>query len=371
MLSEILDNEKLIGQIDKKGMLKTCLRTHELCYDAVELARKIELPKEYVSPRNVVFAGMGGSCIGGELLKDWLKDRVNVPMELCNDYYLPRYVNENSLVFTISYSGETEETLSVFVEAAKRKCKILAITSNGHLKTFCEKLNYPYLQIPQGFAPRAALPYMFFPLAVFMEKTELVSNIDGEIEEAINVVKKLSEENSVNVPAEKNLAKKLALELNETIPVIYGFRYYASVAHRWKTQLNENSKIPCKYEVFPELNHNEVVGWEKTGDFAKNFAAVLLREQNEPPEIKNRIEATKQIALQDLGKIFEVNAIGKTRLAKMFSLLYIGDLVSIYLAILRKVDPWPVETIAKIKQVLKERLNLISKIELEIEELLV
>jgi len=161
------------------------------------------------------------------------------------------------------------------------------------------------------------------------------------------------------------------LELNETIPVIYGFRYYASVAHRWKTQLNENSKIPCKYEVFPELNHNEVVGWEKTGDFAKNFAAVLLREQNEPPEIKNRIEATKQIALQDLGKIFEVNAIGKTRLAKMFSLLYIGDLVSIYLAILRKVDPWPVETIAKIKQVLKERLNLISKIELEIEELLV
>jgi len=375
----ILDKIDGIKRIDKNGMLTHCLKTAEYCQDVISRAEKVEIPEkvsiskkiivEYKKPRNIVIAGMGGSAIGGEILRDWLRDETSIPIDVCNDYTLPAYASEHTLVFAVSYSGETEETLNAFVDAIRRKCMIIAITSGGHLLSFAKKMQLPLIMIPTGLPPRAALPYVFFPLPVLMEKIDALAGKRSEIEESMHVIKMVSEENSPKIPVENNFSKKLALQLMGSVPLIYGFRQYGAVAHRLKTQFNENSKVPSRYEVFPELNHNEIVGWEASEDLTKIFSVLLIRDRNEPDEMKNRIEATKSTALQKAGRVLEVYAKGEGKLAKMFSILHLGDFTSVYLAILRGVDPVSVKTIDEIKMAMKKKFNAIEKVEKEIQKM--
>jgi glucose/mannose-6-phosphate isomerase len=366
-------------RIDKSGMLIHCFKTAEYCQDIISRAEKVEIPEkvkisqkmvvEYKKPRNIVIAGMGGSAIGGEILRDWLRDEVTIPIEVCNDYALTAYTNENTLVFVVSYSGETEETLNLFADAIRRKCMTIAITSDGHLLSFVKELQLPHITIPWGLPPRAALPYVFFPLPIFMEKIDALMGKRGEIEATAQVIKTVGEENSPQIPTEHNFSKKLALQLKDSVPTIYGFRQYGSIAHRLKTQFNENSKVPSRYEVFPELNHNEVVGWEATENLTKIFSVLLIRDRDEPDEIRNRIEATKSTVLQRTGRVLEIYAKGEEKLAKMFSILHLGDYISVYLAILRGVDPVPVKTIDAIKMAMKKKFDAIKKVEKEIQKM--
>ncbi|RLI44131.1 bifunctional phosphoglucose/phosphomannose isomerase [Candidatus Bathyarchaeota archaeon] len=363
--ADVLDRLEKIRSIDKSNMLGHCVKTHEYCEDAVRLAKQVSV--SYGKPQRILVVGMGGSAIGGELLRGWLLNELPIPIEVCRDYVLPAYVNEETLVFAISCSGNTEETLSAFVDAVKRGCMVITITSGGHLLSFSEKLHVPHLTIPSGLPPRATLPYLFVPLPILMEKLGILQGRKKEIQEAVKVIEKLSRENSPETPVKNNLSKKLALELDETIPVVYGFREYAAVAHRLKTQFNENSKVPCKHEVFPELNHNEVVGWEASEALTKCFSVLLIRDRDEPPEIKSRIEATKSLALNKAKKVLELYARGESKLARMFSVLHVGDFVSVYLAVLRNIDPTPVETIDKIKEEMRKKFNLIEKLEKEVQ----
>jgi glucose/mannose-6-phosphate isomerase len=146
----------------------------------------------------------------------------------------------------------------------------------------------------------------------------------------------------------------LASNIGETVPVIYGFGIYRSVAHRFKQQFNENSKIPSKWEVFPELDHNEIVGWEESGKLAKSFSIIFIRDENEPGEIRSRIETTKALMLSTKSNMFEVWGQGRSDLSRMLSAICVGDFTSVYLAILRKVDPTPVRTITLLKDKMKE-----------------
>jgi glucose/mannose-6-phosphate isomerase len=375
-----LDQLEHIKRIDKSNMLGICTKIHEQCRDAIQRAERVEIPKEikiskditiqYKKPKNIIIAGMGGSAIGGEILKDWLQDRLPLPIQVCREYQLPAYVDKNTLVFAVSYSGNTEESLSAFLDAVKRRCMVLSVTSNGLMLAFTEKMNLPHVTIPDGMPPRVALAYLFFPLPILMEKMGILQNINGELEEVIVVLEKLSRETAPQIATENNPSKKLALELNGTIPVVYGFRQYSAVTQRLKDQFNENTKIPCKQDVFPELNHNEVMGWNAPESLTKQFTILLIRDRDEPPEIKNRIETTKLLALNKAQKILEIYARGKHSLTKMLSGMYIGDFASIYLAILQGKDPTPVETIAKIKQKLKNRSNVTEKIIEEIHKIL-
>jgi glucose/mannose-6-phosphate isomerase len=374
----ILDRVDEIKKTDKSGMLTHCLKTAEYCQDVISHAEKVEIPEEvrvskriveYRKPRNIVIAGMGGSAIGGEILRDWLRDEISIPIDVCSEYALPAYTDEHTLVFAVSYSGETEETLNAFADAILRNCMVIAITSGGHLLSFAKELQLPHVMIPAGLPPRAALPYVFFPLPVLMKKIGVLSDKRNEIEESMHVIKMVSEENSPQIPTENNVSKKLALQLKDSVPVVYGFRQYGAVAHRLKTQFNENSKVPSRYEVFPELNHNEVVGWEASEDLTKMFSVLLIRDHNEPDEIKNRIEATKSTALLKAERILEIYAKGEEKLAKMFSIITLGDFTSVYLAILKGVDPVPVKTIDEIKMAMKKKFNAIEKVEKEIQKI--
>jgi glucose/mannose-6-phosphate isomerase len=348
----VLDDLDQIKKIDRSNMLSFCVEAPNHYEKATQLAKEIKI--SYPKPRSIIVAGMGGSAIGGELLKDWARDRITVPLDVCRDYHLPVYANRTTLVLATSYSGETEETLSTFLEALKKKCMIICISSGGALQEFAEKLSIPHLLVPSGMAPRATLPYLFMPLIAILEKLKLTSRLDPEFSETIRVLKEISAENSPEKPTNKNLSKTLASNINGTIPAVYGFGFYRAVAQRLKTQFNENSKNPAKWEFFPELNHNEIVGWEAAQEFAKYFSIIFIRDAKEPREIRQRIEVTKEIISQQAIKLFEVWSKGKSRLAKMSSVVCTGDFTSVYLAVLRGVDPTPVKTIDLLKERLKQ-----------------
>ena len=297
---------------------------------------------------------MGGSAIGGELLKDWARDRVTMPIEVCREYSLPAYVNRKTLVFVVSYSGETEESLSVFLDAVKRKCMVVCISSGGKLREFAEKLNVPHLLVPSGMAPRATLPYLFMPLPSILEKIGVVSGVSVEVSDVMSVLKLVSLENLPEKPQSGNFSKTLASNICGTVPVVYGFGIYRAVAQRFKTQFNENSKVPAKWEAFPELNHNEIVGWEEVGALAKDFSLLFIRDTDEPSEMRRRIETTQKLICKEKLKAFEVWGRGKTKLSKMLSVICMGDFTSVYLAVLRGVDPTPVRTISLLKDKIKQ-----------------
>jgi glucose/mannose-6-phosphate isomerase len=337
-----------IRKVDKSDMLSFLVQAPQHYEKAAKLAEKIKT--DFPKPKSIVIAGMGGSAIGGELLKDWSTDKTSVPIEVCRAYSLPNYANDNTLVVAVSYSGETEETLSVFLDALERKCRIICVSSGGTLQRFAENLGVSHLQVPSGMAPRVSLPYLFTPLCVLMEKLGLVSRVDEEISEAVETLSKVCNTNQPEEPSRNNVAKTLALNIFETMPFIYGFDFYRSVAQRIKTQFNENSKIPAKWEVFPELDHNEIVGWEAVGKLSKYFSAILLRDDEESEAIRRRIEVTKELMHEQSVRTFELRSQGKSTMARMLSLVCIGDFTSIYLAILRGIDPTPVKTINALKK---------------------
>ncbi len=347
----MLDRLEEIKKVDKSNMISFCVDAPRHYGNAARLATqfKIDVPK----PENIVVAGMGGSAIGGELLKDWAQDRVSVPIDICRDYHLPAYASRKTLVLCASYSGETEETLSVFLEALKRECAVISLSSGGTLHEFAEKLNVPHILVPRGMAPRATLPYLFLPLTGILEKIGLVSKVDAEYEETARILKLISAENSPENLMKDNLAKTLASKIVGTMPIVYGFRFYRAVAQRFKTQINENSKCMAKWDYFPELNHNETVAWEKAEEFAPCLSVVFIRDSEEPDEIKERIEFMNEVIHKTSVKTLEVWSRGKSKLAKMSSVICVGDFTSVYLAVLRGVDPTPVKTIS----VLKERLR--------------
>jgi len=345
-----LDIEE-IRRIDRSNMLSFAVEAPKHYREAAHTAQAVSL--DYPEPENIIIAGMGGSAIGGELLKDWARNKAQVPIEINRDYTLPAYAGKRSLVVIVSYSGETEESLSALHDAAKKHCPVYCISSGGTLLKFAEKLSLPHLQVPAGMPPRAALPYLFVPLIVVFEKMRLVTNVSDDLREGIRILAQVSNENLPERPIESNLAKTLASGINGTVPVVYGFGVYRGVAQRFKQQFNENAKIPAKWEVFPELNHNEVMGWEKPGKIAEHFSTIFLRDRNEPEAVRSRIEITKTLMPKD-SKQFEVWSQGKSPLAKMLSTILVGDFTSIYLAILRGVDPTPVQTINTLKQKLGE-----------------
>ena len=364
----VLDNQETVKKVDKSGMLGDLVKTPDYCRDAIKRAKQVNLPKK-VSPRNIVIVGMGGSAIGGEILKDWLRDDLPIPIEVCRDYILPAYVNKDTLVLANSYSGNTEETLTAFLTAIKRKCTVLAVTSGGQLEAFCKKLHVPHVIIPSGLQPRVAVPYMFFPLPVLLEKLGILSNIDDELEEAIHVLENVSKANAPTVPAGDNRAKQLATDLLGTIPVVYGFRQYTSITHRLKAQFNENSKVHSRSNVFPELNHNETVGYDAPEALSKQQSVILIRDPQEPPEIRNRIETTTDLVFSRANKVMEITAQGKGKLAKMFSVLCTGDYASVYLAILQNKDPTPVKIIDRVKGELAKKTRMKEQFEAELKKL--
>ncbi len=367
-MSTILDDLVKIKTVDKYDLCNILLKLPEICEDAIKRAECLTIPDEvkitdnrtitYKKPKKILIVGMGGSAIGGDILKDWLRETLPIPIDVCREYSLPAYADEETLVLVSSYSGNTEETLSMFLEALEKRCMTISITSNGSLLDFNETLNLPFVKLPTGYPPRSAIPYLFFPLVISLKKLGILSGVNDEIREAITVLKKVREEIKPENPTLQNIAKQIAKGVKGSIPFICGFGFYRSIALRIKTQFNENGKTPAKSETFPELNHNETVGWTGLRELTKNFSVILIRDNQEPLEIRTRIDVTRKLVFDSGAKnVLEIYARGVAKLARMLSVMYIGDFASVYLGVLYGFDPTPVKIIDELKLQLDKKMN--------------
>lgn len=348
-----LDDVDVLYKLDESRAILNVLNYPEACLQAYKL-EPINLPEVITSPRIIIIAGMGGSGISGDIVAAWLQDRIKIPIISVKDYTLPNCVDKNALVILVSYSGNTEETLSVFLQALERKTKVLAVTSNGKLEEYCQKARLPFIRIPSGYQPREAIIYLTIPIASFLEKMDIVQSLGTEIKSAAEVLKQVREQIRPEVPLEENPAKKIAVQILDTIPIIYGSGIQNPIAYRMKCQLNENSKVHAFYGVVPEMNHNEIMGWKHVEP--NMFSVIFLRYHGERKEIKTRIEILKNL-LSERGstKILEIWAKGNSVLEKMFSTMFVGDMVTLYLAFLRGINPLKIELIEKLKKELERK----------------
>jgi len=316
--------------LDSQNMFETVKSFPKHCKEALSLPQGSSVPGDI---KNIVVTGMGGSAIGGDLLKTYMHDS-KIPVYVNRDYKVPSFVNSGSLVFVVSYSGNTEETLSAYNDAVEKKAKIIAITSGGKLGEECDNA----IKIPSGLQPRAALGYLFFPMLGLLHNSNITRVKNDEINEMFDILK---ETNDFEEEAEI-IAKKL----KDKIPIIYSSEAMRPVALRWKTQINENAKFPAFYNVFSEMNHNELEGYK---GMDMKFKVILIRDKHDNSRIRKRMEVCKEI-MEERVEVEEIVTRGNGLLARLFSAIYLGDFVSYNLAMWNRVDPGPVKVIEDMKE---------------------
>jgi len=351
-MNNILDDSKKIKDLDRSNMISLLLGFNEQCRLAKDIGINFNL-KGISSEgiRNIVFTGLGGSAIGADLIRSYTADEIKVPVIVNRNYTLPNFIDRNTLLFASSYSGDTEETLSAYEKAKEKKAKIIAISSNGTLERLTEKDGVPFIKIPKGFPPRCALGYSFIPPLFVLCKLGFIGNKEKEIDEMVDVLSRFKKELGPENPIDANIAKRTAVALHRKYPIIYGADDYINVAiTRLRGELAENSKHLASSHVFPEMNHNEIVGWDFPAELIGEFVVIFLRDSGEHKRVSRRIDITKDILSKKGIKVVEIFSKGEGLLSRIISLIYIGDMVSFYLAILNGVDPTPVDRVTYLKK---------------------
>jgi glucose/mannose-6-phosphate isomerase len=344
-----LDDLEVYPQFDLEGMLVHLHEFPHLCRQAWQMALEFKLPKDYSRVRKIVVLGMGGSAIGGDLVNTLGLDGAKAPLLVCRDYNLPRYVDEETMVIASSYSGMTEETLSAFKQAFDTGAKKLAITTGGRLKSLCETTGVPVFTFAYRSQPRAALPFSFLAILGILHNLGLLHVQSGEMTEALSSLESLSAGINEKASSAQNPAKSLAQKLQGRLPVIYGAGITAGVAQRWKTQINENSKTMAFYEIFPELDHNAIVGYSLPAEVTNRTMVILLDSDLLHERVRMRFAITRML-LEQAGIYYQVlKGEGEGALSQILTLALYGDYVSYYLAILNQVDPTPVKPISFLK----------------------
>ncbi len=346
-------NSNEIVKFDSEGMLDYILQFPQQLQHALKISKNFQLDFKSAQISNICATGMGGSGISGDVVRSCFTDILKVPFFVNRYYSLPNFVDNRSLVIVLSYSGNTEETLSAYQDACSRKAKIVCITSGGELAELAASNGHPILLIPAGYSPRAALGYLTVPLLYCLYLTGLISNPEADITETIDLLNKLSDE--YHPDHNSNLPKKMAYALKGKIPLIYAsVNSFEAIVWRWKGQLSENGEVLAFCNLFSELNHNEIMGWGPLTEINRNFQVIYLKDRDYRDQIKSRMHVTKDILERHSAPIIEVESSGESLLARIFSLIFLGDMVSLYLAILNEVDPTPVKNI----DFLKQQINL-------------
>ena len=347
-----LDNLKLIKKLDCSNMLKVISGLSEQCADAYRIGISCDINNPVVKINNIVFAGMGGSGIGSDLVKVYLERELKIPVSTCRNYTLPDFVNENTLLFCSSYSGATEETLSCFEQGLERKSFIITMGSGGKLKELSLKNNFTHVSIPQGYPPRTAIGYMSITILGVLAKLGLIKDKENDVKEKCSVLSDIrNKEAGIDVSLQNNISKQIAAKLYKKYSVIYGIADSTeAVSSRWREQIAENAKSLSSSNTLPEMNHNEIVGWKFPKKLIKNFKVIILSDKDDHKRIETRVSITRDIIKKSKVEAIVLKRENGGRLARMYSLIYIGDFVSFYLAILNNIDPTPVETIDYFKR---------------------
>ena len=342
-------------EIDKENMFESIWSFSENIKDALKIGDSIELKNKYGNIQNIVIAGMGGSAIGGDVVSVLERLNINIPYSVCRDYSIPKWVNKNSLVICSSYSGNTEETLSAFYQSLDRGANICGITTGGTLLEKLKEYKKDYITIPSGLQPRAALAYSFIPIIKLLEKLSIFkSDINSWIISAIKTLEK--NRDIYSLENDDNPVYRLAYRIYKKIPIIYSDNSTMRInAIRLKGQINENSKMLAYCNEIPELNHNEIVGWQNNSEIFKDLCVIWLEDARDNKRNKIRKQITESI-LNDIEiEQYSIQMDGDTFQERFLNMIHYGDWLSFWCAIFHKTDPSPVEKIIKLKNILSSK----------------
>ncbi|HLP11124.1 MAG TPA: bifunctional phosphoglucose/phosphomannose isomerase [Flavobacteriales bacterium] len=308
-------------------------------HNAVEIAKTIDFTP--VKPiHNVLISGLGGSGIGGNIAAEIAQAETKYPIQVSKTYFIPGYVNENTLVIISSYSGNTEETFHALELAYKKGAQIVCITSGGKIADFAKKQGLPHVIIPGGMPPRACLGFSLVQQLALLHKIGcIVENPLPKINNAANYI-------ITNKAAIMQQGRHIAAFIFGKFPILYTTTYNEGIAIRWRQQINENSKQLCSHHVVPEMNHNELVGWRKKDDA---LAVLFLRTKTEYTRNNTRIEINKEVIHKYTANVLDVYANGDEVILQTIHLIHLGDWVSLYLAQLNEKDPIEIEVINHLK----------------------
>ena len=341
-----LDRET-IARVDVTDQLTDILAIPEHLRDALWKVESAGLDS-WDSPGGIIVAGMGGSAIGGELARAVLGDHASRPLITARAYGLPPWTTNETTVVCASYSGNTEETLTCYEAAGVIGARRVAVTSGGKLAELARSDGVPVIPLAGGYQPRAAVAYLTVAVLEVAALTGVGPRMNSEIDVAADHLEELVIEWGPE-GAPDGLAKRLARALQGSVPVVSGAGLTTPIAYRWKTQLNENAKIPAYALELPELDHNDILGWGSAPEFGR-FSAIFLDDCDTHPRVKERIELTARLIAPGAAGVHRIESRGQTSVERVFSLVLLGDLVSIYLAALRGVDPEPVELLERLKE---------------------
>lgn len=308
--------------------------------EAIEIANSAELKPAANSINNVVICGIGGSGIGGKIIANLTRLESKIPVATCNEYDIPSYVNENSLVIASSYSGNTEEVLSMIKQAINANAEIACITSGGELLDLATKKDFNYIKVPGGNPPRACLGYSFTQLLKYFCHYKIIDKVAlNELQSAIELL----EEDAAEIELK---AGEIAKSLSGKLPVIYSSGAYEAVASRFCQQLNENSKMLCWHNKLPELNHNEIVGWTEKRD---DLAVVFFNCDEDYYRTKARAEFTKKLVTDYASSVSEILIKGDNDIERSLYLIHITDWISVKIAEINNTDPIEIRVIDALK----------------------
>ncbi len=307
--------------------------------EALDIANKAILTKKN-NIQNIIVTGLGGSGIGGTILSELIQDECSIPVLVNKDYFLPAYVNSNTLVIISSYSGNTEETVSAMKQAITKKAQVVCITSGGKIKELADQNNFDTIIIPGGKPPRSCIGYSLVQLLKVIEFNEFVkTNLLAQVETSITLLNK--ENTSI-----KNEAMTIAKLLVDKLTVIYSLGTCEGVAVRFRQQINENSKMLCWHHTLPEMNHNELVGWTTKNE---NLAVVTFKTSFDYERTSKRYEICKELFSKYSSSVTDITAKGNSKLQQYLYLINIGDWISCFIADIRNIDPIEVNVITNLK----------------------
>ncbi len=323
--------------IDKSNMAAFLEKFQEQIIEGYKLGSKIEVENTF---DKIVFCGMGGSALGGRILKSYIGNKI--PVFIVDDYNLPGFVDKKSLVFVVSYSGNTEETIETYNQVLKRGLKPIVIAAGGKLEESAKDNKNQFIKIPSCPQPRLSYGYQFLSILRALENTSIVK-------ENKQIVDNLAVFIGIQKEKTKTKAKELAKKMTNKIPVIYGSKNFEAAAYKWKININENCKSPAFYNIFPEQNHNELNGLLRTNG---NLHLIFLKCKDDNPKVRKRMDIVKKIAEENKIEVTIIEAEGNNFLERIIWAIYLGDWVSYYLALEYGVDPTPVELVEKFKKML-------------------
>lgn len=349
MNTPILDQREELEKLDKHNVYGSVIALADQVSDAWDQVSQLKVNVDAAKVRNIVVAAMGGSALGPEVIKRAFKNQLRVPLEIVNDYTLPEYVNEYSLVILSSYSGTTEETLAAAEEAQRRGAQILVITTGGDLGKFIDEKGFSGYKITPTHnpsnQPRMAVGYSVFGIIALLSKAGLLSLSESDVNMVIAAIRRVSDELKIEVSQEENQAKQLAFHMLQRIPVLIAAEHIEGAVHVFQNQLNENAKCYAEYRILPELNHHLMEGLKHPEDLDRSLFFVLFGSNLYHKRTQKRVRVTQEVIEQAGADTIDIQLDNTSRLEQVFEVITFGAFTNFYLAMLEGIDPAPIETV--------------------------